>query len=229
MTRARNGEPIAYLQTTIDQAHEDCVPWPFATGQNGRPTAAFRGKMGSAARAACILFNGPPPSPRHEAAHNCGNAACVNARHLRWATPSENQRDRILHGTSNRGERNGQTELTVAQVREIRSLDGTVKNTEIAKRFGITTSAVTSILLGKTWGWLDEDKWHPVRRRSGRNTLAVTLRGETIPLSKACRDFGFPYNKIKCRILDGWSDEEAFEFVRRATYGSRIDLKAVPS
>jgi hypothetical protein len=170
--------------------------------------------------------NGEPPSPQHHAAHNCGNASCVNPYHIRWATPSENQADRVEHGTSNRGERNGQTALTEDQVREIRALDRVISDDEISMRYGVSKSSILNILHGKTWGWLDADKWQPKRAGDHRKVWMVTLDGVTLPLKQACAKYSVPYNKAKCRLLRGWTAEEAFEFVRRPKYGARASLKS---
>lgn len=51
-------------------------------------------------------FIGPASTNEHQAAHNNGVSHDNRLENLRWATPSENQADRILHGTDNRGERN---------------------------------------------------------------------------------------------------------------------------
>jgi len=50
-------------------------------------------------RLLCALFQGPEPPPipqpggkltRYEVSHTCGNSACLNPEHLRWATPQQN-------------------------------------------------------------------------------------------------------------------------------------------
>jgi hypothetical protein len=104
----------------------------------------------------CEAAHGPRPSPRHECAHSCGKGheACVNQTHLRWATPEENQRERSLHGTSNRGERQWQSRLTEEDVRAIRDLALTSTNAAIAARFQIDPSHVSKIVSGSAWGWL---------------------------------------------------------------------------
>lgn len=45
-------------------------------------------------------FFGPPPTESHQAAHNNGIPMDNRAINLRWATPKENQADRIIHGTA---------------------------------------------------------------------------------------------------------------------------------
>lgn len=53
-----------------------------------------------------LAFHGPRPA-RHDAAHRDGNKLNNHYTNVRWATRSENEQDKIEHGTSNRGDRNG--------------------------------------------------------------------------------------------------------------------------
>jgi hypothetical protein len=50
----------------------------------------------AAHRAMCRLIHGNPPTPKHQAAHSCGNGrrGCVHPGHLRWATDAENRAER---------------------------------------------------------------------------------------------------------------------------------------
>jgi hypothetical protein len=84
----------------------------------------------------------------------------VNKRHVRWATNSENQIDRIEHGTSNRGERHPHVKLTEADVRAIRASEGIEHHRLTAERFDITAEHVRSIQRRKAWAWLDAPAVH---------------------------------------------------------------------
>jgi hypothetical protein len=156
--RTFNGEPLRWLTEHQGWRGDGCLTWPFArrSGNYGR----FRtqdGRQEYAHRRMCELVNGPPPSPRHEAAHSCGRGheGCVAPEHLRWDTPAGNAADRALHGTENHGERNGQAKLTEADVREIRALAGREAQRETAKRFGIARQTVGDIQTGRRWAFLD--------------------------------------------------------------------------
>jgi DNA-binding GntR family transcriptional regulator len=74
---------------------------------------------------------------------------------LSWKTPSENQMDRVVHGTSNRGEQHPLAKLTEADVRAIRRLGQKLPSIDIATRFGVTRECVRDILSGLRWGWLE--------------------------------------------------------------------------
>lgn len=67
--------------------------------QKGYGLIRIDGVMCRVHRLVCIRRHGPPPTDDLEAAHSCGNAGCVNPRHIRWATRFENAADKKLHGT----------------------------------------------------------------------------------------------------------------------------------
>jgi hypothetical protein len=117
------------------------------------------GKRTVASRYVCELAHGAPPTPKHEAAHSCGNGkdGCVNQNHLSWKTRTENQADRLEHGTHNRGARQGRSKLNEDDVREIIALKGKEKQRDLAKRFGVTRMTVSSIHTGKNWAWVTTD------------------------------------------------------------------------
>lgn len=137
---------------------DDCLTWPYSTDGNGYGNIAFggSGRYAKVHRLACQLVNGPPPTPDYEAAHNCGkgSSGCCNPNHLRWATRSENQMDRVEHGTSNRGSQHGMSKLVEDDVLVIASLKGRMSQSKIAKMFGVSQPNIVAIHKGYRWGWL---------------------------------------------------------------------------
>lgn len=134
---------------------DECLTWPFTRLRDGR--GQYRKRL--AHRVVCEIVNGPPPTPLHQAAHNCGNGhlGCVTKRHLQWKTPAENAADKVRHGTIPRGERQASSKLTredVLAIRRMRS-DGRMKLKEIAANFGIDQSTASAICSRKRWAWLD--------------------------------------------------------------------------
>jgi hypothetical protein len=138
---------------------DECLPWPYVRVPAGYGQLWRNGRMQHVHRLVCEEIHGPPPSAKHCAAHTCGNGrgACVNPRHLRWATPTENQADRIKHGTDLRGAKNHNTKLTEKDVRAIMaSLESGKLARDIAPEYGVTREAVNSIRFGRSWAWVTE-------------------------------------------------------------------------
>jgi hypothetical protein len=150
---------IDWIRANAGYAGDECLTWPFSIGADGYGRAHYPGtaKLTIASRLMCIVAHGEPPSPKHEAAHSCGRgkSACTNPRHLYWATPTINHADKILHNTTNRGERQWRAKLSEADVRQIRSLIGTMTNAAIAKRFDVDQSHISEIKHRRAWAWLD--------------------------------------------------------------------------
>jgi hypothetical protein len=138
------GAQAAWITDHALHQGEGCLMWPFSV------IAAM-----ASARMMCEAAHGPPPSPQHEAAHSCGmgHEGCMNPRHLRWATRVENQHDRFVHGTHNRGSRHGMSKLTTPQVLEIRALarSKVMSQHKLAKRYGVTQSCISMIVNGVAW------------------------------------------------------------------------------
>lgn len=156
---ARRGEPVAWLREHVGHAGDECLPWPFrARTVKGYGQVVVEGKLTGAHRAMCALAHGKPPTPKHEAAHSCGNGrkACTNPRHLRWALPTENAEDKRAHGTDSTGERNGQARLHATDIPEIRRLVASgLRHAVIARDFGISRRNVSMIADRKTWAHVE--------------------------------------------------------------------------
>lgn len=149
-------DQVEWLQSHRNHQSDECLVWPYSKFQNGYGKIRLNGGIKIASRMMCIEAHGEPPTPLHQAAHSCGsgNLGCVNPRHLRWATVRENQSDRTEHGRDLRGEQNGSSKLTAAQVRRIRKLRGVVRQSDLAAQFGVSQSAIAAIHVGRTWGCL---------------------------------------------------------------------------
>lgn len=147
------------LDTLFGVRSEDCILWPYGKDRQGRAMVRHSGKMQIAARLMCVMAHGEPPTPEHEAAHNCGNGhlGCINDLHLRWATHTENQHDRLGHGTDSRGAKHGKSRLTEDDVYAIRAARGVKRQRDTATKFGITAMAVSRIQRKDgLWAWLPD-------------------------------------------------------------------------
>ena len=159
--RTPEGEPERYLRDIVlAYDGDECLTWPYARNGDGRAKMSIDGKISLVHRHVCELVNGPPPTPRHQAAHSCGKGheACVAKRHLSWKTQVENEIDKITHGTTNRGERCGTAKLTAKIVNEIVALKGRLPQPEIAARYGVSRTTISAILTGRTWSHLEVGK-----------------------------------------------------------------------
>lgn len=97
-------------------------------------------------------FWGPPPFPDAEAAHNDGNPHHNRASNLRWATKTENQADRVRHGTDLRGSKVYGAKLTEADIPVIRRrIASGERYQSIADDYGVDKSNIGCIAVGKTW------------------------------------------------------------------------------
>lgn len=95
---------------------------------------------------------GPAPFAGAVVRHLDGDRFNNRLGNLAWGTPAENAMDQIRHGTSPRGERNGQARLTrqaVGQMRRMRADGLTFK--EIAEEFGVAPMTAHRAVTGRSW------------------------------------------------------------------------------
>lgn len=102
-------------------------------------------------RLVLTAFVGPNPLGM-ECCHNDGNARNNRLDNLRWDTPSSNQHDRTIHGTSNRGERCASSKLKECQVREI--IADPRPHPQIAAQYGVRANTICRIKSGARWAWI---------------------------------------------------------------------------
>ncbi|WP_155951287.1 hypothetical protein [Rhizobium mesoamericanum] len=149
-----NGEAREYYENVVLKYEGDeCLVWPYSRSTSGYGQARWNNKTSNVSRFVCEDVYGEPPTAKHEAAHSCGKGhlGCVSKSHLSWKSPSENQMDKVAHGTHSRGERGALAKLTRAEVIEINSLRGTKKKCEIAAVYGVNPSTISRIHAGKRW------------------------------------------------------------------------------
>lgn len=93
------------------------------------------------------------PRPGQEACHNDGCRANCCLDNLRWGTNSENQADRVKHGTSNRGERHGNARLQKIKVEMIRFLvnDQKFPPKDVASLLTVSVQHVRAVAKGRRW------------------------------------------------------------------------------
>lgn len=141
----------------IDLSSDNCILWPFGRGASGKGYGVLRyaGRQTTAHRVSLIIHQGHPPSPRHEAAHDptlCSSILCINPKHLRWATRSENEADKAERGTIARGTVASTSSLTEEDVLKIAASSGDPRAAAI--RYGVHVATIKRIRSGYSWSWL---------------------------------------------------------------------------
>lgn len=114
-------------------------------------------------RLVCEAFHGKRPSSIHQAAHWDGVRDNNTPDNLRWATPLENNRDKIRHGTNRGGalpgEKNYKAKLTKDQALEIFNFSGRRK--DISAKYGVSLITISDIWRKKSWKHLHTEKIYP--------------------------------------------------------------------
>lgn len=145
---------LLWLQEHVNYDGPDCLIWPWSRASTGYGQVPIERRVYRAHRVMCELVNGPAPTPRHEASHSCGRGhdACVHPKHLSWKTRSENRREREIH---QRKPKNFRYKLTPEKADEIRRLAGTMTNTALAEKYGVSRGCIRQIIKGEAWmhGW----------------------------------------------------------------------------
>jgi len=123
----------------------------------GRPMVTLYKKGTGYVKRVCLLVLEIWERPRigdEQCRHLDGNPANNRLENLCWGTKSENERDKIRHGTSNRGERHGMSKIKESDVHIILYLRRKAKFTykQIAFHFDISWGAVRAVCLGYRWG-----------------------------------------------------------------------------
>lgn len=111
-----------------------------------------RTKVVTVHRLVALAFLGTPPSGKNDCAHADGDKQNNAVSNLRWASRQENESDKVLHGRSNRGERNGQARLSDAEAIALRKAGRAGPRgiqRRLAAQYGLSEAAVSNIINGK--------------------------------------------------------------------------------
>lgn len=107
--------------------------------------------------------------------HSCDNPKCVNPKHLWLGTEEDNRKDMYLKRRNARGdsstyrkypekrkhgEKNCCAKLTEENVLEIKTLyaSGDYYQMDLARKFGVSQTAIWYILNGRNWKYLNDKK-----------------------------------------------------------------------
>lgn len=86
--------------------------------------------------------------------HKDGDKLNISADNLEYGTRSENEDDKLRHGTRVWGEKCHLSKLTEEQVIAIRAEVGS--NAAIAKRYGVTRQLIWQIRTHRIWKWIQD-------------------------------------------------------------------------
>lgn len=149
--RPIKNKKLDWLRRHKNYNGKNCLIFPFARnnagyGQYNSPSS---GRKKLAHRAMCRYKNGPAPSKRHFACHDCGNGhlGCVAPNHLTWKLQKDNALDRWSHGTINNNV------LTYKRVKRIKKLIrlGKLSLASIGKKFNVSKVMIFKIKQGISW------------------------------------------------------------------------------
>lgn len=150
--RVSPGVAMGFLTGAVSTDTDDCIEWPFASTGGGYGKISIDGELVSVPSEVLLRSGRTKPSPRHVAAHApkvCHNRKCINPRHLRWATASENAADKILDGTDNRGSSHGNHKLHEPDIPKIR--DDCRAPKAIADEIGVSEATIRDVITRRTW------------------------------------------------------------------------------
>jgi uncharacterized NAD(P)/FAD-binding protein YdhS len=125
--------------------------------RRGYVNIKVKGRSVEAHRMVCAAFHGPPPTPKHHAAHANDVKDDNRATNLRWATAKENAQDRKANGLQVCGESVAAGKLTEDQVRSIRARHtGAYGDTiALAREFGVRSENIIAIVKRRSWQHID--------------------------------------------------------------------------
>lgn len=112
--------------------------------RNGRPD------MGYAHRVSYELHFGKIKN-KLDVLHNCDNPSCVNPKHLRLGTHSENMADMVKRKRVRRGEGHRDAKLNKEKVKKIRKEYKFYTAKELAKKHNVFYTTIYDIIYGVTW------------------------------------------------------------------------------
>lgn len=145
IVNTKNGQKRRYRGQPIAQAlNNQGYPKAWITREGGRVFALVHILVAEA-------FIGPRP-PGGEVCHGDGDPLNPSKENLRYASPKENAKDKIIHGTHLERRRHPAAKLTdhdVAMIRDRLGAGDTERS--IAGDYGVTRSNIAAISQGRSW------------------------------------------------------------------------------
>lgn len=131
---------------------DGCTEWMGSRNWDGYGQVRHHRKARHCTHVALEMYDGKPVLPETHVMHSCDNPPCVYGPHLKRGTPAENLADMSRKGRAPRGEKQGRSKLTEANVREIRAQRiARIPVRDIALLFSVSESNIYYILRQHTW------------------------------------------------------------------------------
>jgi hypothetical protein len=160
--RAISADDASRFNAKVDRSGgpDACWPWMASTRDRGYGQFSVGGREGAIPpthRLAFVLATGQVPADDVCVLHRCDNPPCCNPAHLFLGTRADNAHDRDSKGRGTappvtQGEQHYDARLTETDVRAIREATARGESqTWIAKRFGVSATAIRKIDKRQTW------------------------------------------------------------------------------
>ncbi len=155
--------------------------WTGATrgilGEYGR--LQFQGRYMASHRLAYQLHMGIPEIEKGlHVRHLCGKTLCVEPTHLTLGTASENEIDKVRHGTSLHGKN---AKISVETARAIKNSKGEGMIQDRADRFDVSVAIVSRIDTRRSWAWVGK---HPRDDNKNMTSKREKMRKICNPLTE---------------------------------------------
>lgn len=141
------------LWSRVEVAADGCWNWAGGCDTNGYGIIRVAGRARRTSRMAWLLSHIVIPDELH-VLHRCDNRRCCNPSHLFLGTHRENIADMDAKGRRARlhGSLSSNAKLTYERVAEARRrrADGD-SLASLARRFGVSQTAITLAVTGRTW------------------------------------------------------------------------------
>ncbi len=132
-----------------------CWLWTGKRGRQGYGRLNFAGKTIAAHRFSLTLKLGRAMGGKEVTRHKCDNPPCVNPDHLEPGTPADNVRDTVTRGRLRVKPRSTLDVDRVSTIRRRRAAGETT--TALGAEFGLSSSMISRICLGKAWKHVKAD------------------------------------------------------------------------
>tara|TARA_R110000796_G_scaffold14526_6_gene47528 strand:+ start:1099 stop:1572 length:474 start_codon:yes stop_codon:yes gene_type:complete len=135
----------------LEDPRTGCWEWQAFRDRGGYGKMSVGSRVMKAHRVSFALTFGPFDSDLL-VCHDCDNRSCVNPDHLFLGTPADNSADMKSKGRQAKGEANGRSKLTEADIPAIMAQHATGATMRaIARDFGVSHAVISSIIRGESW------------------------------------------------------------------------------